>query len=160
MKMTDEKLSIAISAAKQIDEATETKDEFGGLPVGHPFRIAMEKAKQKYEENLKKQEELEKIVKVKKAKKAKLLDKKNKEDKEIQNKKNIRNINILNRKMEEMVKITDDFEKDIKRIANSIDEEYQKEVEMKLLRLKRLFDATKRGILESRIDTRQMKMES
>lgn len=161
MKMIDEKLAMVIDAAKKIDELTETKDEFGGLPVGHPFRVAMEKAKEKYEENLKKKKETEEKVKIKKAKKVKILNKRNEEEKEIKNKKNIRSLNILNRKLEEMVKITDDFEKEIKKISNLIDEEeYKKEVDLKLARLKRIFDASKRAILESRIDTRQMKMES
>lgn len=149
----DENLSMLIGSALQIDEVKK-KDDFSDLPPGHPLKVALEEAKKRQEQQEAEIEKVEEIKKIKKAKKAKIETKKQQEEFENKYNEKIKIVKTLNKKLEEMAFF---MEKNEKEIVNLVSELEEPEIDMRITRLKRLLSATKRGILETRMNPRNIK---
>lgn len=156
-KIDDKNLSMLIGSALKLEESR--RDELSEFPPGHPLRVAMENAKKRFEEQQEKEKEQAEFRKRKKARKAKKVEsKKEREEKENRHKAALKNIKNMNDILEEMVGMLEHSEKEVKKIASNIED--IPEIDLKLVRLKRVLNATKRGILETRVDPRQIKMEN
>jgi hypothetical protein len=153
-----EEISAAmLNSVKDAEDKLRTKERKGDLddlPTGHPLRIAMEEAKQKYE--LKQQLEKEQQEKMKTGKKIQPKKKESKEQKELNQKReanakelvdSAKSINDMLDKsiysMQELIKLS--------MSTQSLCKDLNPYLQLKLKRMERMLMAFTRGLNESKI---------